>query len=102
MNLRNISAWSTRNPVIPIILTFQRVLYNPHYPELGWYTNGGREGSRFDPTNQIPNQDVPAGIYHPLEWYLTRLGILAVISVLLLLGALSLFGRLEDNMAEEI
>lgn len=90
------------NPVIPIILTFQRVLYNPEYSSFGWYTNGGREGSRFDPQNKIPNQDIPAGIYHPLEWYLSRLAIVGLVAFGILLGALWLFGRLEDDMAEEI
>ncbi|QYG93825.1 ABC transporter permease [Iamia sp. SCSIO 61187] len=90
------------NPIIPIVLTFQRVLYNPEDTTLGWYTNGGREGSRFDPTNAIPDQPVPALIHHPLEWYLTRLGLVGLVSIGLLLGALWLFGRLEDDMAEEI
>jgi ABC-2 type transport system permease protein len=90
------------NPVIPIVLTFQRVLYNPEDTTFGWFTNGGSGGSRFDPTNQIPDQPTPAMIHHPVDWYLTRLGTVGLVAIGLLLGALWLFGRLEDDMAEEI
>jgi ABC-2 type transport system permease protein len=90
------------NPVIPIVLTFQRVLYNPDDTTFGWYTNGGSGGSRFDPQDVLGTQDVPALIHHPLSWYLTRLGIVGLVAFGLLLGALWLFGRLEDDMAEEI
>src|SRR5699024_11000031 len=90
------------NPIIPIVLTFQRVLYNPDDTEFGWFTNGGREGSTFDPQNVIADQPVPALIHHPLEWYLTRLSFVGLFSVALLFFALWLFGRLEDDLAEEI
>jgi len=90
------------NPVIPIVLTFQRVLYNPDDAILGWYGTGGREGSTFDPQNRIPDQTPPALIHHSLDWYLSRLAWVGLFSVLLLLGALWLFGRLEDDLAEEI
>lgn len=65
------------NPVIPIVLAFQRVLYNP------------------DPADGI----LPV---EPLSWYLRNLGIVCVASFGLLLFALWMFGRLEDNFAEEI
>ncbi len=40
------------NPVIPIVLTFQKVLYNPDDTSLGWFTNG----PRYDPPIQNPLQ----------------------------------------------
>ncbi len=89
------------NPVIPIVLTFQRVLYNPDDSTFGWYTNGGSGGPHFDTTGKHA-QDVPALIHHPVDWYLSRLGVVGLVSIGLLLAALWLFGRLEDDMAEEI
>ncbi len=94
------------NPIIPIVVTFQKVLYNPEDPAFGWYTNphAGPGGglTAFDPAGTIPDQTPPALISHPLEWYLTRLSIVGAISIALLFGALWLFGRLEDDLAEEI
>lgn len=92
------------NPIIPIVLTFQKVLYNPEETPFGWYTNTRSDGGLtvYDPTNDLTDTAQPALIHHPLEWYLTRLGIVGVLSVALLFGALWLFGRLEDDMAEEI
>ena len=63
------------NPMIPVIITFQKALYNPTddtVPTLG------------------------AG------WYLRNLLITGGAAFLLLLVALHVFGRLEDNFAEEI
>ena len=96
--------WAAFNPVIPIIVTFQRVLYNPEDTNFGWYTNPRADGSPslFDVNSTIPDQPVPALLYHPLGWYMTHLAVVGVASVALFLGALWLFGRLEDDMAEEI
>lgn len=87
------------NPVIPIILTFQRVLYNPEGTTFGWYTNNNEA---FDIGNRMGEQQVPALIHHPLNWYMTRLSWVGLFAVTLFFGALWLFGRLEDDMAEEI
>jgi ABC-type polysaccharide/polyol phosphate export permease len=65
------------NPLLPIVVSFQRVLYNP--PD--------------------SDQILPA---HPLTWYLSHLAVVSVISLVLLYFALVIFGRLEDNFAEEI
>lgn len=96
--------WASLNPIIPIVLTFQRVLYNPKGVNLGWYINQPSDGSvsGTDPTNVIPDVSAPALIYHPLSWYMTRLAAVGVFAVVLFFGALWLFGRLEDDMAEEI
>ncbi|CAN5702451.1 hypothetical protein BH24ACT4_BH24ACT4_08240 [soil metagenome] len=96
--------WASLNPVIPIVLTFQRVLYNPEGATFGWYTNPPSDGSisGTDPNNVVPDTSIPALLYHPLSWYLTRLSIVGIFAIGLFFGALWLFGRLEDDMAAEI
>lgn len=66
------------NPVMPVILAFQKVIYNPP-PE--------------------------AGILPPdagIDWYVRNLCLVGAGSVVLLFLSLRLFGRLEDNLAEAI
>lgn len=75
------------NPVLMVVITFQQTLYNPAPPTAADLAN----------PNYIPI--LPA---HSVGWYATVLGVLLVVSVLLLYGALVLFSRLEDNFAEEI
>ncbi len=71
------------NPILTIVITFQRALYNPSYkdPKSGEY-------------NVIPP--------HPYMWYVTHLAVSLAVGLVLLYGALALFSRLEDNFAEEI
>ncbi|MBA3281157.1 MAG: ABC transporter permease, partial [Acidimicrobiia bacterium] len=91
--------WLTAfNPIIPITTTFQKAIYNPAPVSFRWYTNS----PNFDPNNVIGDQDVAAIPDHALSWYLTRLGAVGIVSLGLLFGALWLFGRLEDDLAEEI
>lgn len=65
------------NPIMSIVVLFQRAIYNP---------------------------DAEAGILPDagMGWYLRNLALVGVASFLLLLAALWVFGRLEDNLAEEI
>jgi ABC-2 type transport system permease protein len=73
------------DPLAPVILTFQRVLYNiPVYTEKGTTT-----------TVQL----LPA---HGVIWYATCDIAVLVASIGLLMGALVVFGRLEGNFAEEL
>jgi ABC-2 type transport system permease protein len=65
------------NPIIPIVTAFQRVLYNPP-----------------DDANILPDA--------PVSWYLRNLAFVGIGSVVLLFVALWIFGRLEDDFAEEI
>ena len=68
------------NPVTPIVLAFQRGIY-------GVVT------------------DDKAGRLLPAEgqlWYLRNLGIVGLVSLVLLVLAIKLFGRLEGNFAEEL
>jgi ABC-2 type transport system permease protein len=64
------------NPMIPIITTFQRALYNPKDP------------------NVVPLRDP--------SWYLRNVAVVSLGSFLLLRGSVWVFGRLEDNFGESI
>lgn len=66
------------NPMIPVITTFQRAIYDP--PVGSGILTEGRT---------------------PLD-HLTDLGIVGAGALVLLLGSLLLFGRLEDDLAESI
>lgn len=67
------------NPMLTIVVTFQRVLYNPSGPSESLV---------------LPQ--------HDMGWYLSHLGVTLGVSLVMLYGALALFGRLEDNFAQEI
>ena len=75
------------NPVLTVIITFQRTLYNPALPTQ----------AELDDPNYVPVLPL-----HPWTWYVTHLAIAGAVSLVLLYGALALFSRLEDNFAEEI
>jgi len=74
------------NPVLTVVITFQRTLYNPDY--------SGTSTSAVNEANSLP--------YHPWTWYMTLLGGALAASLVLLFGSLWLFSKLEDNFAEEI
>ncbi|CAN5676859.1 hypothetical protein BH10ACT1_BH10ACT1_43230 [soil metagenome] len=110
--------WASFNPMIPVITTFHKALYNPSSPFF-WYTNGPTDPpgwTKLGPDGQlhpvVPEKILPTKIPdqaqsavpmdHTLGWFLTHLAWVGGVSVLLLFGALWLFGRLEDNLAEEI
>ncbi len=73
------------NPITPPVMTFQRVFYNVTHA--------------ISTTSHQPIQ-VMAG--YSSWWYLSSDLIILGISLLLLLGALVVFGRLEGNFAEEL
>lgn len=75
------------NPVLTVVVTFQRTLYNPADPT---------------PAELADPNFIPAIPPHDMGWYLTHLAVTGVVSLVLLYGALALFSRLEDNFAEEI
>jgi len=66
------------NPMIPIVIAFQKVIYNP------------APSANILPPNASG------------WWYARNLGVVGVMSIALLFVALWVFGRLEDNLAEEI
>ena len=69
------STFAFINPVIPVVITFQKAIYNPVDDTVPTYGAG---------------------------WYLGILAVTGAIAVVSLLLALYVFGRLEDNFAEEI
>ena len=73
------------NPITPVVLTFQRGVYNQLEPM----------GLHGQPVAILP---VDAG---PL-WYAGQLAVLGLVSLALLALALKVFGRLEGNFAEEL
>ena len=80
------NAWLYRlNPITPIVLTFQRAVYNKVEPLAG-------DGTA------IAVLPADAGVW----WYLSQLGFVIVAASALLLVALTVFGRLEGNFAEEL
>jgi ABC-2 type transport system permease protein len=72
------------NPVTPIVLTFQRAFYNDRDPV----------NEKGEIVNVLPHYD--------LSWYLTHLGIVALVSTVILFIGLRVFGKLEGNFAEEL
>jgi ABC-2 type transport system permease protein len=81
--------WALINPMTPIVLSFQRAIYGEHQ-----VATGG--SSRLGTTTQgiLPDESV--------WWYFRNVAVLGVVSVLLLLAALWLFGKLEGDFAEEL
>jgi ABC-2 type transport system permease protein len=76
------------NPVTPVVMSFQRVFYNVVHPR-----------STLKPHGLIPHGVMAQ---YGIHWYVgADLTVLAV-SLVLLLGAMVVFGRLEGNFAEEL
>jgi ABC-2 type transport system permease protein len=70
----------TSNPLVVIVLSFQRFIYGNVAPG--------------DHPNPLASYGEP--------WYLIALGIVLVVSLLLFLIAMVIFGRVEGNFAEEL
>ncbi len=86
-------SWLTLlNPITSIVITFQRAIYaQPTYTT----TSTGADGVKVVTVNQLL----------PLEgpwWYLRNLSIVGLVAVVLFIGALRFFTRVEGNFAEEI
>ncbi len=73
------------NPLTSIVIAFQRGIY-------------GRV-SYIDPGTGVTQGIVPDASW---LWYLRNLGLVVIGSMLLIILALWVFGRLEDNLAEEL
>ncbi|MDQ3147716.1 MAG: ABC transporter permease [Actinomycetota bacterium] len=85
-----IGEWALINPVTPIVLAFQRGLFN----RVDGAGGSDRLGEAAQSSGILPDESV--------LWYLRNVAVLGLVSVALLLGALWLFGRLEDDFAEEL
>ncbi len=73
------------NPITAVTVTFQRAIYN-------------KVEAIGDSGNVIPILPKGAGV----GWYLAHLGVVAAGSLVLLVIAMHVFGRLEGNFAEEL
>jgi ABC-2 type transport system permease protein len=69
------------NPLTAIVITYQRVIYN-------------RTTAANGTIHILPDGSV--------WWYLRNVAIVLAVAILLLIGALRLFSRLEGNIAEEL
>jgi ABC-2 type transport system permease protein len=82
------------NPVTPIVMTFQRIFYNAfdtHSTQLSVLPNG-----------KVGHAPLPVMATYGIHWYVYSDLIVAGISLVLILVALVIFGRLEGNFAEEL
>lgn len=71
------------NPLIPVVITFQRVMYNP--------TNfSAQEQEKFEL------------LLRPTSWYVQNLAISGLMSLVLLFIGLRLFARFESGFAERL
>ena len=78
------------NPVSPVVMSFQRVFYNVVHPR-----------------STLASQHhalIPHGVMasYGISWYVSTDLIVLGVSVVLLAGAMIVFGRLEGNFAEEL
>ena len=79
-----IGRWYLLNPLVAIVIAFQRGIY-------------GKTSYTDDVGTVIPILPGTSAL-----WYLAYLGVVATASVALLFVSLWIFGRLEDNFAEEL
>ncbi|HUY63500.1 MAG TPA: ABC transporter permease [Acidimicrobiales bacterium] len=73
------------NPLTPPVMTFQRVFY-----------------AVMNPVNTVSHLQQPVLANYPVHWYLAADMVVVALSLVLLTGALAVFGRLEGNFAEEL
>jgi ABC-2 type transport system permease protein len=76
--------WAALNPMLPIVITFQRVLYNP---------------LNFDAKQQ---EGFALMLHRSSLWYLENLGISALFGMAFLYFGFKVFSRLEANLGEEL
>ena len=80
------------NPVTPVVMSFQRVFWNVVHPRYTFKTG------------PLAHKLIPNGVMarYGIHWYVAAdLAVLGV-SLVMLLGAMVVFGRLEGNFAEEL
>jgi len=82
---RDLPEWlAMLNPFTPVVLVFQRVIYNPEH-ELG-----------------TPAQASFDFMYRGVGWYVTHLAISAAVAGILLLIGVRVFGNIEADFGEEL
>ena len=82
-----IGDWALLNPLTPIVITMQRAIWGTHILDI-------QVKGKVQKLAAVPDLSQ--------WWYLRNLGILFVVSVGLLFLAFWVFGRLEDNLSENI
>jgi ABC-2 type transport system permease protein len=84
------------NPVTPVVMTFQRVFYNVVHPRSTLLTHL--------PSGKSVHELIPNGVMarYGIHWYVASDLVVLAVSLVLLLGAMVVFGRLEGNFAEEL
>jgi len=88
------------NPVTPVVMTFQRFFFNDFNPHSTIATHPILANGHVAP--YTVHALIPVLANYPVHWFVgADLAVLGV-SVLLFLGALSVFGHLEGNFAEEL
>jgi ABC-2 type transport system permease protein len=80
------------NPMIPVVTTFQRVVYNP--------TNFTDEPDVIEDNFRLLIG--PDGDLHGSLWYLGNLGVAAVFGVVFVYIGFKVFTRVEANLGEEL
>jgi ABC-2 type transport system permease protein len=84
------------NPVTPAVMSFQRVFYNENHPRSTLLTKlaSGKKVHEFIPNGVLAR--------YGIHWYVASDLVVLAVSLVLLLGAMVVFGRLEGNFAEEL
>jgi len=86
LHARGITWLYLLNPMTPLVMTFQRVLYNK---PVAYTTTPDHTLTRFLPT-------------WPATTYLWADGLVLAVALVLFVAALAVFGRLQGNFAEEL
>jgi len=74
------------NPVSPVVMSFQRVFYNV----------------KIAHSTKAPHAVIQVMATYGIHWYVAADLVVLGVSLVLLLGAMVVFGRLEGNFAEEL
>jgi ABC-2 type transport system permease protein len=84
------------NPVTPVVMSFQRVFYNVVHPRSTHLTKL--------PSGKSVHELIPHGVLasYGTHWYVASDLVVLGVSLVLLVGAMVVFGRLEGNFAEEL
>jgi ABC-2 type transport system permease protein len=80
------------NPVTPVVMSFQRVFWNVVHPRYTFKTG------------PLAHKLIPNGVMakYGIHWFVAADLVVLGVSLVLLLGAMVVFGRLEGNFAEEL
>jgi ABC-2 type transport system permease protein len=92
------------DPIVPVLLAFQRAIYghiNPLAPQKISTIVGSRLGHQTIGT-VTKLQPIQVLAEYPYHFYVVMLALVLVAAILMFLGAMVVFGRIEGNFAEEL